>query len=407
MQTNVDLMVEPEFNARIAAMKPSATLAMTAKAAQAKAAGRPVIGLSAGEPDFDTPAPIREAAKKAIVDGFTRYTNNKGTPELRAAIQDKLARENGVYVSPDDIICSNGAKQSVAMAISVLCRAGDEVIIPAPYWVSYPEMVRFAGGVPVAVSTTVESGYRLTPQQLEAAITPKTRVLVLCSPSNPTGGTYTPGQMEGLAAVLRRNPHVYVISDEIYEHIRYGVPHVSIGSLRGMADNSVTVNGFSKAFAMTGWRLGYLAAAPGIAKAVGKLQSQLTSAPSSISQKAGEAALAMPHALIDEMVRAFQERRDFMLGELGKMEGLRCPRPDGAFYLFPAVSAYFGRTSPQGTRIDSAEDLCFYLLEEFDLALVPGHAFGDPDGLRISYAASMANLAEATKRMTAAFAALS
>ncbi|MFT4604320.1 MAG: aspartate aminotransferase [Rhodothermales bacterium] len=400
-------MAEPEFNARVAAMKPSATLAMTAKAAAAKAAGRPVIGLSAGEPDFDTPAPIREAAQRAIVDGFTRYTNNKGTPELRAALQDKLARENGVHVTPDDIICSNGAKQSVAMAITVLCRAGDEVLIPAPFWVSYPEMVRFAGGTPVTVSTTVESGYRLTPDQLDAAITPKTRLLILCSPSNPTGGTYTPEQMEGLAAVLRRNPHVYVISDEIYEHIRYGVPHVSMGSLAGMADNSVTVNGFSKAFAMTGWRLGYLAAAPAISKAIGKLQSQLTSAPSSISQKAGEAALAMPHTIIGDMVRAFQERRDFMLGELAKMEGLQCPRPDGAFYLFPAVSGYFGKSTEAGRQINSAEDLCFYLLEDYDLALVPGGAFGDPAGLRISYAASMANLAEATKRMSAALAALS
>lgn len=400
-------MVEIEFNDRVSAMKPSATLAMTAKAAQCRAAGRPVIGLSAGEPDFDTPAPVREAAQRAISEGFTHYTNNKGTPELRAAIQDKLARENGVNVSPDDIICSNGAKQSVAMAVSVLCRPGDEVLIPAPFWVSYPEMVRFAGATPVSIRTTVTSGYRLTPEQLEAAITPKTRLLILCSPSNPTGGTYTPAQMDALAAVLRRHPQVYVLSDEIYEHIRYGVEHVSMASLDGMADRSVTVNGFSKAYAMTGWRLGYLAAAPEIAKAVGKLQSQLTSAPSSISQKAGEAALAMPASIIAEMVESFRSRRDFMLGELARIPELNCPTPDGAFYLFPEVSAFYGRSSKGGRTINSAEDLCFFLLEEYDLALVPGHAFGEPSGLRISYAASMENLSEAMKRLTAALGALS
>lgn len=400
-------MVEIEFNDRVSAMKPSATLAMTAKAAQCRAAGRPVIGLSAGEPDFDTPAPVREAAQRAIADGFTHYTNNKGTPELRAAIQDKLARENGVHVSPDDIICSNGAKQSVAMAVSVLCRPGDEVLIPAPFWVSYPEMVRFAGANPVSIRTTVASGYRLTPEQLEAAITPRTRLLILCSPSNPTGGTYTPEQMDALAAVLRRHPHVYVLSDEIYEHIRYGVEHVSIASLDGMADRALTVNGFSKAYAMTGWRLGYLAASPEIAKAVGKLQSQLTSAPSSISQKAGEAALAMPTSIIAEMVESFRSRRDFMLGELARIPELNCPTPDGAFYLFPEVSAFYGRTSKGGRTIGSAEDLCFFLLEEYDLALVPGHAFGEPAGLRISYAASMENLSEAMKRLTAALGALS
>ncbi|MFT5145223.1 MAG: aspartate aminotransferase [Rhodothermales bacterium] len=396
-----------EFNERVAAMLPSATLAMTANAAARRAAGRPVIGLSAGEPDFATPAPISEAAHQAIRDGFTRYTNNKGTPELREALAGKLEVQNGVIVSADNIVCSNGAKQSVAMAVSVLCRHGDEVIIPAPYWVSYPEMVRFAGGTPVAVKTTVESGYRLTPQQLEEAITPRTRLLILCSPSNPTGGTYTPQQMDGLAEVLRRHPNVFVISDEIYEHIRYGVPHVSMGSLEGLADQVVTVNGFSKAYAMTGWRLGYLAASGPVAAAVSKLQSQLTSAPSSISQKAGVAALAMPHAVIDEMVTAFRARRDYVLSELQSIEGLRCPTPDGAFYLFPSVAAFLGRKTESGRLIDTAEAMCFYLLEEYDLALVPGTPFGDPEGIRLSYAASMENLREAMVRFKAALSGLS
>jgi aspartate aminotransferase len=395
-----------EFNERVAAMQPSATLAMTAKAAERRAAGRPIIGLSAGEPDFATPAPITEAAHKAIQDGFTKYTNNKGTPELRGAIRDKLAAQNGVIVSADNIVCSNGAKQSVAMAVAVLCRQGDEVIIPAPFWVSYPEMVRFAGGTPVAVKTTVESGYRLTPEQLEEAIKPRTRLLILCSPSNPTGGTYTPLQMDGLAGVLRRHPQVFVISDEIYEHIRYGVPHVSMGSLEGLAERVITVNGFSKAFAMTGWRLGYLAASAPIVSAVSKLQSQLTSAPSSISQKAGVAALAMPQEVIDEMVAAFRARRDFVLSELKSIEGLRCPTPDGAFYLFPSVAAFFGRKTESGRLIDTAEAMCFYLLEEYDLALVPGNAFGDNEGIRLSYAASLENLQEAMVRFRSALSGL-
>ncbi|MBO6575745.1 MAG: pyridoxal phosphate-dependent aminotransferase [Rhodothermales bacterium] len=387
-------------------MQPSATLAMTARANQKKSQGHPVIGLSAGEPDFDTPAFIAEAAERAIREGFTHYTNNKGLPALREAIRDKLAQQNGIHVGADDIVCSNGAKQSVAMAISVLCGPGDEVLIPAPYWVSYPEMARFAGATPVSVSTTVDSGYRLTAEQLEEAITPRTKLLILCSPSNPTGGTYTPEQMDALAAVLRRHPQVWVLSDEIYEHIRYEVPHVSIGSLEGMADRTVTVNGFSKAYAMTGWRLGYLAAIPEVAAAVSKLQSQLTSAPSSISQKAGLAALEMPHSVVQEMVAAFQARRDYVLARLAALDGVQCPRPDGAFYVFPSVKACYGRKAGDGTVVDSAETLCFHLLDAHNLALVPGHAFGDPDGLRISYAASMANLEEAMDRFETALGAL-
>jgi aspartate aminotransferase len=399
-------MKELMLNARVAAMRPSATLAMTARATKRRAEGHPVIGLSAGEPDFGTPTVISEAAIAAIREGFTHYTNNKGVLALREAIAEKLARDNGIEAHPDHIICSNGAKQSLALAVSVLCGRGDDVVIPAPYWVSYPEMVRFAGGSPVAVPTSVDSGYRLTPEQLEAAITPRTRLLILCSPSNPTGATYSQGQIESLAEVLRRHPRVYVISDEIYEHIRYDVDHVSIASRPGMGERTVTVNGFSKAYAMTGWRLGYLAAAPPIAAGVAKLQSQLTSAPSSISQRAGIAALSMSHDVVLEMVAAFRRRRDFVLDAVRSIEALQCPKPDGAFYLFPSVANLFGTTSSSGRAIDSAEAMCFYLLEEFDVALVPGHAFGDPDGLRISYAASMSDLEEAMGRLAQALSEL-
>jgi aspartate/methionine/tyrosine aminotransferase len=399
---NMDTTIEHEISQRVSAMQPSATLAMTARAKALKATGRPIIGLSAGEPDFDTPAPIAAAAVQAIHDGFTHYTDNAGVLALREAISRKLQSDNRLSFSPDEIICSNGAKQSVAMAISVLCRPGDEVLIPVPYWVSYPEMARFADAVPVTIPTGVEAGYRLTPERLEAAITPQSRVLVLCSPSNPTGAAYSAEAMEGLAAVLRRHPHVYVVSDEIYEHIRYGVDHVSIGALEGMRNRTITVNGFSKAYAMTGWRLGYMAADRPIVKAVSKLQSQFTSAPSSISQKAGIAALAMDSGPIDSMVQAFRYRRDFVLEALRALPGITCPTPEGAFYVFPAIRALYGRTTPSGRVIDSSESFCFYLLEEHDVALVPGHAFGDDDGIRISYAASMENLAEAMRRIAVA-----
>lgn len=395
-------MSDHQIAPRITAMKPSATLAMTSRAKALKAAGRPIIELSAGEPDFDTPAVVAEAAIQAIREGFTHYTDNAGMLPLRQAICSKLERENGLTYAPEDIVVSNGAKQSVAMAIAVLCRPGDEVLIPAPYWVSYPEMVRFADAEPVIVPTTVEAGYLLTPEQLEAAITPATRVLMLCSPSNPTGGVYPPEAIRGLAEVLRRHPHVYVISDEIYEHIRFDIDHLSIASVEGMKERTVTVNGFSKAYAMTGWRLGYLAADRQIVKAVATLQSQLTSAPSSISQRAGIAALEMGLGPIDEMVVSFRQRRDFVLETLRGLPGIICPIPDGAFYVFPSVAGLFGRISPTGRRIESADDFCFYLLEEFDLALVQGSAFGDPNGIRISYASSMSDLEEAMARFVRA-----
>ena len=394
------------FNPRVMAMQPSATLAMSARAKQLRREGKPVISLSAGEPDFHTPAPIAEAAIAAIREGFTRYTENAGMLELRQAISRKLAEENGLEYTPEQILCTNGAKQAVAMAIEVLCRPGDEVLIPAPFWVSYPEMVRLAGAEPVILPTSVETGYRLTPEALEAAITERTRLLILCSPSNPTGTVYTPEELEALAAVLRRHEHVYVLSDEIYEYIVFDAEHVSFARLPGMKERTITVNGFSKSFAMTGWRLGYLAAELSIVKAAAKVQSQFTSAPCSISQKAGLAALQMDKGPIREMVSAFRQRRDFLLQRLRTIAGVACPKPEGAFYLFPQVSAFYGRRTPDGQTITDSDSLCLYLLEHCHVALVPGQAFGDPNGVRISYAASMEDLAEAMRRIEAGLKAL-
>jgi len=387
-------------------MQPSATLAMSARARARQAAGHPVISLSAGEPDFDTPAEAAEAAIDAIRAGFTHYTDNKGTLELREAICEKLRRDNGLDYEADRIVCSNGAKQSVAQAVSVLCGPGDEVVIPAPYWVSYPEMVRFAGAEPVVAPTGVEDAYLLSPAKLEAALPPSSRMLILCSPSNPTGSVYSREQLEGLVEVLRRYPDVSVLSDEIYEKIVYDVEHVPIASFPGMKERSITVGGFSKAWAMTGWRLGYLAAEPAVVGAVAKLQSQFTSGPSSISQKAGVAALGMDAGPITAMVDAFRERRDAMLAALAEIDGLRCPVPDGAFYLFPDVAPYLGARTPDGEVIEDTEDLCVYVLEHHDVALVPGHAFGGPTGVRMSYAASMDDLTEAGRRLQRAFASL-
>ena len=394
------------FNPRVEAMQPSATLAMTARAKQLRREGRPVVGLSAGEPDFDTPLPIAEAGIQAIREGYTHYTENAGMPELRERICRKLRHDNELAYDPDQILCSNGAKQSVALALAALCRPGDEVLIPAPFWVSYPEMARFADAEPVTVPTTAEAEYRLTPELLEAAITDRTRVLILCTPSNPTGSVYPRAELEALAEVLRRHEHVYVLADEIYEHIVFDAEHVSIASMPGMKERTITVNGFSKAYAMTGWRLGYMAAELPVVKAAGKIQGQLTSAPSTISQRAGIAALDMDMGPIRQMVQSFRQRRDFVLGALTAIEGLRCPKPEGAFYLFPQVDAFFGRHSPGGRRIENGDDLCFYLLEEHHVALVPGGAFGDPKGLRLSYAASMSNLEEAVRRIETGLAAL-
>ena len=393
-------------NPRVARVEPSATLAMKARAEARMSAGHAVVSLSTGEPDFDTPAPIAEAAIQAIRDGFTHYTPNAGILELREALSEKFAAENGLDYAPDQILCSNGAKQSLALTVHVLCHPGDEVIVPAPYWTSYPQMVRLAGAEPVVVEADVEDDYRLTPAALEEAITERTRLLMLCSPSNPTGAVYPPAELEALAEVLRRHPDVFVLSDEIYERVLYDAEHRAFATLEGMKERTITVNGFSKAYAMTGWRLGYLAAERFITKAAAKVQSQFTSAPCSISQKAGVAALAMGDEPVEKMVAAFRERRDFALGRLRQIEGLRCPTPQGAFYLFPDVTAYLGRETPAGERIETSEDLCFYLLEKHDVALVPGEAFGAPSGMRLSYAASMEHLGHALDRIAAGLEAL-
>lgn len=394
------------LNTRVAEMQPSATLAMKSRAAERRRQGHPVVALSAGEPDFDTPKPIADAGVEAIRSGFTHYTENPGTMELREAICEKFRRDNDLDYRPEQVVCSNGAKQSLALALHALCDEGDEVLIPAPHWVSYPEMARFAGAEPVIASTDVEDQYRLTPEALDRALTDRTRVLVLCSPSNPTGSVYPPQELEALAEVLRRYEHVYVVSDEIYEHVRYDVEHRAFASLRDMKDRTITVNGFSKAYAMTGWRLGYMAAPQPIADASAKIQGQLTSAPSSISQKAGVAALNMRSEPVDDMVSAFRRRRDHALDRLRQIDGVRCPTPQGAFYLYPDVSAFFGTEAPNGETIENSRDLCFYLLDEHHVALVPGTAFNAPEGLRLSYASSMDDLKTALERIEAGLNAL-
>ena len=397
------------LNPLVAAMRPSATMAMSGRAKALAREGRPVIALSAGEPDFVTPDPIRAAAIKAVEDGFTSYTANAGMPELREAVAEKLQRENGLAYHPDEIVCSNGAKQAVAQSILALLQPGEEVLIPAPYWVSYPEMVRLAGGTPVPVETRPEDGYRLMPGALAAAITPETRLLILNTPSNPTGAVLHREHLEALADVLREHPSLVVVSDEIYEYVMFGPKHVSFASIDGMHGRTITVNGFSKGFAMTGWRLGYLAAPAWISKAAAKIQSQFTSAPSSITQKAGLAAIEMVRkddGLIREMVGSFHSRRDVVLARLRDLPGVVCPEPEGAFYLFPDVSAYYGKTAPDGRQIDGSEALCFHLLERHDVALVPGSAFGADYGARLSYAAAPADLETAMDRVAAGLAEL-
>jgi aspartate aminotransferase len=389
-------------------LQPSATLKVTGRAKELKRQGKSIISLSAGEPDFKTPKHICDAAIKAIEDGFHGYTMNPGTPELREAICAKLKRDNNLDYDPSQIICSNGAKQSVGFSLLALVNPGDEVIIPAPYWVSYPEMTRLAEGESVTIRTSFENNFKLTPEQLEEAITDKTKVLILCSPSNPTGAQYTAKELEGLAEVLRKHPQVYVISDEIYEYIVFDGDHVGILNVApDLKDRVLLINGFSKGFAMTGWRLGYLAASNEIVSAFSKIQSQETSAPSSISQKAGEAAY---NGSLDEVLNMrseFKKRRDYLVETLNSFEGVSCFTPGGAFYVFPDISHYIGTKKPDGSPIESSTDLCLYLLDEFGLALVPGDAFGEPNGVRLSYAASMSDLEEAMMRFEKGLGSLS
>ena len=396
------------ISSRALELQPSATLKITGRAKELQREGKSIISLSAGEPDFPTPFFICDGAVEAIRNGAHGYTMNTGTPELREAICAKLKRDNELDYNPSQIVCSNGAKQSVGFSLLAMVNPGDEVVIPAPYWVSYPAMTQLAQGIPVPVRTSFEHNYRLTPEQLEEAITDKTRVLILCSPSNPTGSCYSKQDLEGLAEVLRRYPNISIISDEIYEYIVFDEAHISLLNVApDLKDRVALINGFSKGFAMTGWRLGYLAGPEELVKAVAKIQSQETSAPSSISQAAGLTAYSGPLDEVLEMRASFKERRNFMVKQLNSIEGVSCFSPGGAFYVFPDISTYLGSLSPTGTTIESSTDLCLYLLNEAGLALVPGDAFGEPNGLRMSYAAAMEDLLEAINRFKHGLAELS
>ncbi len=393
---------------RAQALPASETLKISALAKEMQQAGKSVISLSAGEPDFKTPSFVCEAAKKAIDEGHHGYTMNTGTTELRQAIVNKLKRDNNLDYTINEIVVSNGAKQSVGFALLAMVDKGDEVIIPAPYWVSYPAMVQLAEGEPVVVRTSFENDYKLTPDQLHSAITPKTKVLILCSPSNPTGSCYSKEELTALAEVLRDYPNVIVLSDEIYEYITFDAPHISMLEVAPwLKDRFVLINGFSKGFAMTGWRLGYLAAPAAIAGGVSKIQSQETSAPSTISQKAGEAAYNGNLDEIHAMRDSFKKRRDYIVGELRKIEGVKCFNPGGAFYVFPDISYYLGKKAQDGSVIATSTDLVMYLLENFGIAAVPGDAFGEPDGIRFSYSISMEQLEESIAMLRKGLGSLS
>ena len=391
---------------RVQALAPSATLAMSQKSNELKAQGVDVINLSVGEPDFETPHHIKEAAKKAIDDNFTFYTPVPGYMSLRKAISDKLRNENGVEYAPEQITVSNGAKQALCNVILASINKGDEVIIPMPAWVSYVEMVKLAEGTPVAVNADITQDFKITPAQLEAAITPATHMILICSPSNPTGSVYTREELQGLVDVLAKHPEIIVLADEIYEHINFTGSFTSLASFPEIADRTVIINGVSKAYAMTGWRIGYSAAPLWLAKAVNKLQGQYTSNASSIAQKAAEAAYTGSQECVHEMNKAFERRRNLVVELASQIPGLKVNRPTGAFYLFPEVSAYVGKTAPDGKKIASSADLAMYLLEEGHVATVDGGAFGMEGYIRLSYATSDDNIREALRRIAAALAAL-
>ncbi|MDR1980828.1 MAG: pyridoxal phosphate-dependent aminotransferase [Tannerellaceae bacterium] len=391
---------------RLESLSPSETLAMSQKSQELKAQGIDVINLSVGEPDFFTPDHIKEAAKKAIDDNFSFYSPVPGYMDLRNAIVEKLKKENNLAYTADRIIVSGGAKQSVCNVLLSIIGPGDEVIIPAPYWVSYVEMVKLAEGTNVIIPAGIEQDFKITPAQLEAAITPKTKALILCSPSNPTGSVYGKEELKGLADVLSRYPNIIVLADEIYEHINYVGAHQSIAQFESIKDRVVVINGVSKAYAMTGWRIGFIAAPLWIAKACNKLQGQYTSGASSIAQKASVAAFTGDQSCVETMREAFLRRRDLVVELCKAIPGLQINVPQGAFYLFPKVSAYYGK-SAGGRKINDAADLAMYLLEAGHVATVGGAAFGAPEYLRLSYATSDENLVEAIRRIRKALAELS
>ena len=395
----------PGVSERLASLSPSATFAMAQKSNELKAQGVDVISLSVGEPDFNTPDHIKEAAKKAIDDNFSFYTPVVGYLELRKAIVEKLKNENGLAYTPAQIVCSNGAKQSLCNVLMAVVGRGDEVLIPAPFWVSYPEMVKIADATPVIIYSDIESDFKITPEQLEAAITPKTKVLMLCSPSNPTGSVYTREELKELADVVAKYPEIIVLSDEIYEHINYLDKHVSIAEFPEIFDRTVIVNGVSKGYAMTGWRLGWIAGPKWIAAACNTLQGQYTSNPSSIAQKAAEAAYTGDQQCVADMRVAFERRKNLVVKMAREIPGLKVNEPKGAFYVFPDCSYYFGK-SYNGTTVNNPEDLALFLLAEAHVACVGGTDFGAPNCIRMSYATSDEKLVEAFTRIKEALGKL-
>jgi aspartate aminotransferase len=395
-------------SAALARIKPSPTLAITTRTLELKRAGIDVIGLAAGEPDFDTPEFVKEAAIQAIRDGKTKYTNVDGTPELKEAIVAKFQRDNGLTYKTDQVSVNVGGKHTLFNAIVATVDPGDEVIVPAPYWVSYPDVVLFAGGTPVFVPAGPEQNYKLNPEQLEAAITPRTKWVILNSPSNPTGAAYSVAELKALGEVLERHPHVWVFADDMYEHIIYdGFEFATIAQVcPSLYERTLTVNGCSKAYAMTGWRIGFAAGASWLIKAMSKLQSQSTSNPCSIAQAAATAALNGDQSFLAERALAFQGRRDLVVSMLNQANGITCPRPEGAFYVYPELSGLIGKTTPNGRLIDSDEAFVAYLLDDHRVAAVQGAAFGLSPALRISYATSENLLREACERIQTACAAV-
>lgn len=390
---------------RLNRLQPSATLAMSQKSSELKASGIDIINLSIGEPDFNTPDSVKDAAHQAIDDNYSHYSPVPGYPVLRKAIVEKLKRENGLDYTESQILCSNGAKQSVCNAIMALVDDGDEVIIPAPYWVSYPQMVKLAGGEPVFVEATIEQNFKITPAQLEAAITPRTRLLILCSPSNPTGAVYNAQELEALAEVLKKHEDVIVLSDEIYEHINYIGSHASIAQVDGMKERTVIINGVSKAYAMTGWRIGFIAGPEWIVKGCNKLQGQYTSGPCSVSQIAAAEAFSGDQQCVEEMRQAFERRKNLIVELTRQIPGFEVSVPDGAFYIFPRISQFFGKQY-EGSVINTSTDFAMFLLQIGHVATVGGDAFGSPNCIRLSYATSEDNIREAMKRISKTVALL-
>lgn len=379
-------------------MATSATLAMAAKTRELKAQGKDIIGLSLGEPDFNIPDFIKEAAIEAIHQNYSKYSPVDGYLDLKEAICEKFKRDNHLIYTPSQISVATGAKQCLANVALVMLNKGDEVILPAPYWVSYSDIVKIAEGIPVEVRTTIENDFKITPQQLEAAITPKTKMIWFSSPCNPTGSVYSREELEGLAVVLRKHPNIFIVSDEIYEHINFTERHVSIAEIDGMFERTITVNGVSKAFAMTGWRIGYIGAPEWITKACTKMQGQITSGANAIAQRATIAAVKAPVSKIQYMIDEFKKRRDLVLELLSEIEGFKLNIPEGAFYVFPDISYFFGKTL-KGQKIETASDFSLFLLENAHVATVTGEAFGDDNCIRISYAASEKELREAIHRI--------